>query len=116
MKGAHDGAEAVLNESPRLPGMAFVGTMILFYLPLPAAGSIGRPFVGRLGGRSRGATVLAGVLGGALVSATFAYLAATIGAKAEAMAQQPWVVGAAIAAFLVFLWLAWRSVKQSLRS
>lgn len=116
LKGAHERAEAVLNEYPRLRRMAFVGTVIFVYLPLPASGSIGGTFVGQLVGLSRGATVLAVVLGGALVSATFAYLAATIGAKAEAMAQQPWVVGAAIAAFLVFLWLAWRSVKQSLRS
>jgi uncharacterized membrane protein len=116
LKGAHERAEAVLNEYPRLRRMAFVGTMIFVYLPLPASGSIGGTFVGQLVGLSRGATVLAVVFGGALVSATFAYLAATIGAKAEAMAQQPWVVGAAIAAVLVFLWLAWSSVKQSLRS
>jgi len=116
LKDAHQRAEAVLNEYPRLRRMAFVGTMIFVYLPLPASGSIGGTFVGQLVGLSRGATVLAVVLGGALVSATFAYLAATLGAKAEAMAQQPWVVGAAIAGFLVFLWLAWRTVKRSLRS
>jgi len=115
LKDAHERAEAVLTEYPRLRRMAFVGTLIFVYLPLPASGSIGGTFVGQLVGLSRGTTVLAVVLGGALVSITFAYLATTIGAKAEAMAQQPWVVGAAIAGFLVFLWLAWRSVKQSLR-
>lgn len=116
LKDIHGRAEGVLTQYPRLRRMAFFGTVLFVYLPLPASGSIGGTFLGQLVGLTRTATVAAVVLGGALVGATFAWLATTIGAKAEALAQDPWIVGAALAGFAVFAWLAWRRLKQALRS
>ena len=115
LKDIHGRAEAVLSQYPRLRRMAFYGTVLFVYLPLPASGSIGGTFLGQLIGLSRTATVAAVVLGGALVGATFAWLATTIGAKAEALAQDPWIVGPAVLGFVVFAWIAWRRLQQALR-
>jgi hypothetical protein len=95
--------------------MAFFGTVLFVYLPLPASGSIGGTFLGQLVGLSRGSTVAAVTLGGTLVSATFAWLATTIGARAEQIAQNPWVVVGAVLGFGVFVWVGWRRLKRALR-
>lgn len=116
LKDVHGRAEAVLSQYPRLRRMAFYGTVLFVYLPLPASGSIGGTFLGQLIGLSRTATVVAVVLGGALVGATFAALATTLGAKAETLAQDPWIVGPAALGFLLFGWIAWRRLQQALRS
>jgi len=116
LKAVHERTEAVLTEYPRLRRMAFLGTMLFVYLPLPASGSIGGTCLGQLVGLSRGSTVAAVTLGGALVSATFAWLATTIGAKAEAMAQNPWVVAGAVVGFAGFVWVGWWRLKRALRS
>jgi uncharacterized membrane protein len=116
LKAVHERTEAVLTEYPRLRRMAFLGTVLFVYLPLPASGSIGGTFLGQLVGLSRGSTVAAVTLGGALVSATFAWLATTIGAKAEAMAQNPWVVAGAVVGFAGFVWVGWWRLKRALRS
>ena len=116
LKSIHDRTEAVLADYPRLRRMAFFGTVLFVYLPLPASGSIGGTFLGQLVGLSRGSTVAAVTLGGALVSATFAWLATTIGAQAEAMAQNPWVVAGAVVGFAVFVWVGWRKLKGALRN
>ena len=115
LKSIHDRTEAVLLDYPRLRRMAFFGTVLFVYLPLPASGSIGGTFLGQLIGLSRGSTVAAVTLGGTLVSATFAWLATTIGARAEQIAQNPWVVAGAVLGFGVFVWVGWRRLKRALR-
>lgn len=115
LKTGHDRAEAVLREYPRLRRMAFWGVVIFVYLPLPASGSIGGTFVGQMLGLRRGPGLAAVVLGGALVSATFAALAVALGSQAEALLKNPWVgVGAALV-FAGVVLLAWRAARDSLR-
>jgi len=115
LKKGHDRAEEVLKEFPRLRRMAFWGVVIFVFLPLPASGSIGGTFVGQMVGLSRGLGLWAVVLGGTLVSITFAALAAALGAQAEAMLKNPWVTVGAAAVFAGVVFLAYRLAKDALR-
>lgn len=115
LRKGHDHAEEVLAEYPRLKRMAFWGVVIFVYLPLPASGSIGGTFVGQMLGLRRGQGLWAVVLGGALVSATFAGLAIALGSQAEAMLRNPWVSVAAVLVFLAVAFLAYRAARDALR-
>ncbi|MCY2961944.1 MAG: small multi-drug export protein [Planctomycetota bacterium] len=115
LRKGHDSAEEVLAQYPRLRRMAFWGVVLFVYLPLPASGSIGGTFVGQLLGLRRGQGLWAVVLGGALVSVTFAALAAALGSQAEAMLKNPWVSVAAVLVFAVVVFLAYRATRDALR-
>jgi uncharacterized membrane protein len=114
LRRAHDRAEDVLKEYPRLRRMAFWGVVIFVYLPLPASGSIGGTFVGQIVGLSRSMGLWAVVLGGALVSVTFAGLAVALGSQAQAMIENPWVTGSAAVIFAVLLFVGYRAAKKAL--
>lgn len=115
LRKGHDRAEAVLVQYPRLRRMAFWGVVLFVYLPLPASGSIGGTFVGQMLGLRRGPGLAAVVLGGALVSVTFAALAVALGSQAEAMLKNPWVGVAACVAFAIVVLVAWRAARDALR-
>jgi len=115
LKKGHDRAERVLAEYPRLRRMAFLGVVLFVYLPLPASGSMGGTFVGQLLGLSRTRGLWAVVLGGALVSATFAGLAIAVGSQAQAMLENPWVTVGAIALFVILVFFAYKAARDALR-
>ncbi len=115
LRKAHDRAEEVLIEYPRLRRMAFWGVVLFVYLPLPASGSIGGTFVGQLVGLRRSRGLAAAVLGGALVSATFAGLAIALGKQAETMLKNPWVGVAAVVVFVVVAYFGYRAARNALR-
>jgi len=115
LKKGHDRAERVLVEYPRLRRMAFFGVVLFVYLPLPASGSIGGTFIGQLLGLSRVRGLWAVVLGGALVSATFAALAVAVGSQAQTMLENPWVTVSAVVVFAVAVFLAYRAARDALR-
>ncbi|MBL8861638.1 MAG: small multi-drug export protein [Planctomycetes bacterium] len=116
LKRAHDRAEAVLKEYPRLRRMAFWGVVVFVFLPLPASGSIGGTFVGQMAGLTRSLGLWAVVLGGSLVSITFAALAVALGSQAEAMVQNPWVTAGAAVVFIGLLALGYRAAQRALRA
>ncbi len=116
LKKGHDRAEQVLVEYPRLRRMAFFGVVLFVYLPLPASGSIGGTFVGQLLGLRRASGLWAVVLGGALVSATFAALAIAAGSQAQAMLENPWVTVGAVGLFVCVAFFAYRAARNALRS
>lgn len=115
LKKGHDRAEQVLIEFPRLRRMAFFGVVLFVYLPLPASGSIGGTFVGQLLGLRRLRGLWAVVLGGALVSATFAGLAIAVGSQAQAMLENPWVTVSAVVVFAIVVFFAYRAAREALR-
>jgi len=115
LRKGHDRAEQVLREYPRLRRMAFWGVVIFVYLPLPASGSIGGTFVGQLLGLRRLHGLAAIVLGGALVSATFAGLAVALGSQAQAMIENPWVTVGAVLVFAGVVFLAYRAARKALQ-
>jgi len=113
LKKGHDSAEDVLKQYPRLHRMAFWGVVIFVYLPLPASGSIGGTFVGQMLGLRRAQGLWAVVLGGALVSVTFAALA--VGNQAQAVLENPWVGAVAVVVFLGVAYLAYRAARGALK-
>jgi len=115
LKTMHDRAEQVLVEYPRLRRMAFFGVVLFVYLPLPASGAIGGTFVGQLLGLSRLRGLCAVVLGGGLVSATFAALAIAMGSQAQTMLENPWVTVSAVLVFAVVVFFAYRAARNALR-
>ncbi len=115
LRKGHDRAEQVLVEYPRLRRMAFWGVVIFVYLPLPASGSIGGTFVGQMLGLRRVHGLAAVVLGGALVSATFAGLAVAVGKQAQAMIENPWVTVGAVLVFAGVVFLAYRAARDALK-
>lgn len=115
LRKAHDRAEEVLVEYPRLRRMAFWGVVIFVYLPLPASGSIGGTFIAQLVGLPRSRGLAAAVLGGALVSATFAGLAIFVGEQARTFLDNKWVVGAAVLVLALVVYLAYRATRDALR-
>jgi uncharacterized membrane protein len=116
LRRLHDRAHEVLTEYQRLRRMAFWGVVVFVYLPLPASGSVGGTFVGQLLGLSRTLGLVAVMLGGILVSVTFAALAQTLGSQAQALAQNPWVTAGAVAAFALALVLGLRRARRLLRN
>lgn len=115
LRKAHDRAEEVLAEYPRLRRMAFWGVVIFVYLPLPASGSIGGTFIAQLVGLRRIHGLGAVLLGGSLVSATFAGLAIAIGKQAETMIDNPWVGITAGLVFALVVYVAYRAARDALR-
>lgn len=115
LRKGHDRAELVLREYPRLRRMAFWGVVVFVYLPLPASGSIGGTFVGQMLGLRRQQGLWAVVLGGALVSVTFAALAIAVGSQAQAMLENPWVTVVAVVVFAIVVYLAYRAARDALR-
>ena len=115
LRKGHDRAGEVLAEYPRLGRMAFWGVVLFVYLPLPASGSIGGTFVGQFVGLRRTLGLGAVMLGGVLVSVTFAGLAIVLGSQAEAVIKNPWVGVAAAIVFALVVVVAYRAARDALR-
>jgi uncharacterized membrane protein len=116
LKRAHDSAQNVLDQFPRIRRMAFWGVVLFVFLPLPASGSIGGTFVGQFIGLTRTSGAIAVVFAGALVSALFAGLAIFMGAKAQEMLRNPWLTAGSVVLFAAFAWIAWMRTKRALQS
>ncbi|MBK7874492.1 MAG: small multi-drug export protein [Planctomycetes bacterium] len=115
LKRAHERAAVVLREYPGLRRMAFWGVTLFVFLPLPGTGAIGGTFAGQLMGLSRTATVVAIAVGSAMTLVAFGLLATIMGAKAQELIEDPKVAVVSALALALFIWLAYRRVKQSLR-
>ncbi len=116
LRNVHDRAQTALSEYPRLKRMAFWGVTIFVFLPLPASGSVGGTFAGQLLGLTRTMGLAAVLLGGALVSVTFAALAGALGSQAAAILDNPWISVVSGVVFLLVVLLAWNRAKKLLRS
>lgn len=115
LKSAHDRAATTLATYPRLKRMAFWGVALFVFLPLPGTGCIGGTFAGQLLGLTRTATVVAILLASILALIVFAALANYVGAQAQEMIDNPWVVVLSTLAFALFVWLGFRRVRAVLR-
>jgi len=115
LRSMHDRATETLRAYPRLKRMAFWGVALFVFLPLPGTGAIGGTFAGQLLGLTRTATVIAILMAsiGALI--VFAGLAAYLGASAETLLANPWVVVLSTLALALFLWVAYLRVRAVLQ-
>jgi uncharacterized membrane protein len=114
LRSMHERAAVVLREYPGLRRMAFWGVALFVFLPLPGTGAVGGTFAGQLMGLSRIQTVLAIAVGSAVTLVLFAGMAAILGARAEEMVKNPWVVAVSVAVLAVFGWIAYGRVKTAL--
>lgn len=114
LRRMHDRANVVLREYPGLRRMAFWGVVLFVFLPLPGTGAIGGTFAGQLMGLSRILTVVGIALGSSLTLVLFALMAALLGARAEEMVKNPWVVAISAAVLAVFGWIAYQKAKAAL--
>jgi uncharacterized membrane protein len=114
LRRAHERAADVLRDYPRLRRMAFWGVTLFVFLPLPGTGAVGGTFAGQLIGLSRTMTVVAIALGSGVALGLFAVLACALGAEAQKIIANPFVVGISAAALVLFVWLAYRRVRSSL--
>lgn len=115
LRNAHVRAGAVLAEYPGLRRTAFLGIVLFVFLPLPGTGAVGGMFAGQIVGLSRPMGVLAVALGTAAIAALFGALALTLGAEGQELLNSPWFAVASALGFALFVWFAYRAVKERLR-
>ncbi|MCC6406203.1 MAG: small multi-drug export protein [Planctomycetes bacterium] len=104
----------ILIRYPGLKRTAFWGVALFVFLPLPASGAISGTFATALLGLPRMQGILAIGLGSAGVCYLFATLAIVLGEEGKAMLQNPWLLAAGVAVFVVFLWWAYKHCKKIL--
>jgi uncharacterized membrane protein len=115
LRSAHESASKALSEYPRLKRMAFWGAALFVALPVPGSGWMGGTFAGQLLGLSRLMGIAAIAVGTALVTLTFAGMAALLGDEAAAILRSPWIFAAGFVALILLVWILWRRFQSLLR-
>ena len=115
LKRAHERANQLLNEYPRLKRTAFIGVVLFVFLPLPGTGSVGGTFASQLLGLTRPMGVLAIAIGTTLIVGLFTVLALTLGNRAQEMLENPWISIGSVLVLGGFVWLLYRRFRDSLR-
>ena len=108
-------AGRVLCEYPGLERMAFLGVAAFVMLPLAATGAISGSFAARLVGLSRIAGIAAIAIGAAGTAVSFALLASFLGARAEALARSPALMGVSILLLVIAARVAYLRVTSELK-
>lgn len=114
LESARVRSREILVRYPGLKRTAFWGVVLFVFLPLPASGAVSGTFASMLLALPRMAAVGAICLGSLGACYLFAGLAVVLGAEGEAMLKNPWLVGAGILVFAVFLWWAYKHCKKLL--
>ena len=115
LKHAHERANQLLSEYPRLKRTAFIGVVLFVFLPLPGTGSVGGTFASQLLGLSRPMGVLAIAIGTTLIVGLFTLMALTLGSRAQDMLHNPWISIVSVLVLGGFVWLLYRRFRDSLR-
>jgi uncharacterized membrane protein len=112
---AHLRAHKTLIDYPGLRRLAFWGIAVLVFLPIPGSGAVTGTLVAQIVGMSRLASLVSVGLGAGFAVATYAGVAALVGANAQNILSNPLVIVAAVLGLVVLCWYAWQKIKRELQ-